>query len=333
MIGFGDNIRRIRVKKGLSLRDAGKLLNMSATAISKYENGFIKPDSNKIIEFSKAYDCKPIELIQIFDVPDLKFDSFRSNKRLTGEKLEILKEDITAYTSNYIDVLTFSNLDNKLILDKYVCKNKKDIDKASISIRKILGINNNQPIINLIDLLESNGINVILIKNDNDFYKGFHGCVEYVSAMPFIYILEDDDYSGVRFTLAHELGHLILDVKNMDTEEACDYFAYSLLTPDTSIYSYIGTRRTYINSNELDIYCKKYHVSYLNLIHRLKQLNVVSSYSYKQLLSNTNNFKYKVEKEEPTRYKQLIYKLQAQDEISISKASELLGVNVFEYTK
>ena len=55
------NLKRIRLLKNLSLKEAGILLNMSAPAISKYEKGKIHPDSQKLIEFANAYNVKVID--------------------------------------------------------------------------------------------------------------------------------------------------------------------------------------------------------------------------------------------------------------------------------
>lgn len=44
---IGSNLKRIRLLRNLSLKEAGELLNMSATAVSKYEKGEIIPNSKK----------------------------------------------------------------------------------------------------------------------------------------------------------------------------------------------------------------------------------------------------------------------------------------------
>ena len=77
MNGIGRNLKRIRLLKNLSLKDAGNLLNMTATAISKYEKGEILPDSKKIIVFSNAYNVKTIDLLKVYDAPKMNFTSLR----------------------------------------------------------------------------------------------------------------------------------------------------------------------------------------------------------------------------------------------------------------
>ena len=58
MDGIGKNLKRIRLLKNLSLKEAGNLLNMTATAISKYEKGEILPDSKKLIDFQDKLICE-----------------------------------------------------------------------------------------------------------------------------------------------------------------------------------------------------------------------------------------------------------------------------------
>ena len=78
----GKNLKRIRLLKNLSLKEAGLLLNMSAPAISKYEKGEIQPDFQKLIEFAKAYNVKVLDLLKTYNMAEMKFNSFRKRQRL-----------------------------------------------------------------------------------------------------------------------------------------------------------------------------------------------------------------------------------------------------------
>ena len=108
---IGKNLKRIRLLKNLSLKDAGNLLNMTATAISKYEKGEILPDSKKLIDFANAYNVKSIDLLKVYNVPKMQFTSFRKKKRLTGQNLELLKELIENKVSKYLEVIEMNNID------------------------------------------------------------------------------------------------------------------------------------------------------------------------------------------------------------------------------
>lgn len=75
MNGIGRNLKIARLLKNLSRKEAGKLLNMSAYYISKYEKGEIIPNSKKLIEFANAYEVKCIDLLNAYDGPKMKFTS------------------------------------------------------------------------------------------------------------------------------------------------------------------------------------------------------------------------------------------------------------------
>ena len=62
---IGNNLKRTRLLKKLSLKQAGDLLNMSSTAVAKYEKGDIIPDSQKLIEFSRAYNVNVLDLLKV----------------------------------------------------------------------------------------------------------------------------------------------------------------------------------------------------------------------------------------------------------------------------
>ena len=72
MSEIGDNLKRIRLLKKLSLKEASLLLNMSAPAISKYEKGEIHPDSKKLIEFANAYNVKVLDLLKFYKTNEKK---------------------------------------------------------------------------------------------------------------------------------------------------------------------------------------------------------------------------------------------------------------------
>ena len=55
---IGENIKRHRILKGLSLRKFGDLVGLSQTAIAKYENNILEPDGEKLVKFAEVLDCK-----------------------------------------------------------------------------------------------------------------------------------------------------------------------------------------------------------------------------------------------------------------------------------
>ena len=83
----GKNLKRIRLLKNLSLKEAGNLLNMSAPAVSKYEKGEIHPNSQKLIEFANAYNVKVLDLLKSHNVQEMKFTALEKDNDFKGKIL------------------------------------------------------------------------------------------------------------------------------------------------------------------------------------------------------------------------------------------------------
>ena len=312
MSGIGINLKRIRLLKNLSLNEAGKLLNMTATAVSKYEKGEIIPDSKKLIDFANAYNVNSIDLLKVYNAPKMKFNSFRKRKRLVGKNLELLENLIQDEVAKYLEVIELNNTVLQSIkLKKYLCNSLEDAENAANDFRNFIKISNKQPISDLTNIFENLGIVIIHIKNPDE-----------------------------RFTIAHELGHLLLNIKDeeLDEEKLCNRFASALLMPKEAVINEFGSSRNHINFFELTAFKFEFKVSYTAIAYRLKDLNIISDYFYKNLsiyLSQRigKNDSNPIQPETSYQFKKIVYKLEADEIISISKACELLGVSIDEYNK
>lgn len=340
MDGIGKNLKRIRLLKNLSLKEAGDLMNMTATAISKYEKGEILPDSKKLIDFANAYNVKSIELLKVYNVPKMKFTSFRKKKRLTGQNLKLLEELIQDEVAKYLEIIEMNNINtNNIKIKKYSCNSIDDAEKAANDFRNYIKISNKQPISDLINILENLGIIIIQIKNPDNRFDDFDGLSEIVDNIPVIVLLDGiKDGARQRFTIAHELGHLVLNINNdeINEEKLCNRFASALLMPKEAIINEFGYSRGNINFFELTAFKNEFKVSYAAIVYRLKDLNIISEYLYKKLSIFLSQ---QIGKSDPKpiqpeisyQFKKIVYKLEADEIISVNKACELLGVTIDEY--
>ena len=145
------------------------------------------------------------------------------------------------------------------------------------------------------------------------------------------------DGARQRFTIAHELGHLLLDFKNDDIKEKlCNRFASALLMPKEAVVCEVGTFRSNISFCELEAFKQEYKVSDAAIIYRLKDLNIISDYLYKKLSIYISKHIGKddpspIEPEKSYQFKRLVHKLEVSHIISVQKACEYLGVTLNEY--
>lgn len=216
-----EKIKEARVARGLSLAQLSELVGVSSQAISQYEKGDSTPNPSIVLK-----------LVDVLDFPISFFSSnrgnnnikddvvyFRSNKNLTKKLQEACKIRI-----KWIDT-TYSMLNDYFRLPKLNMPDFGEIDIESIRLIEIEEVANRlrdywglgeRPIINLIDVLQENGIVITKLQIDNKKIDGFS---TWRKGIPYIFI-ENDKGSAVRsrFNIAHELGHLILH-KNLNSEE------------------------------------------------------------------------------------------------------------------
>ena len=96
MDGIGSNLKRARLLKGLSLNEAGELMNMSATAIAKYENepkGLLGKFKYYVLEMGKDSYIK-----RVIALPGEYVEIREGKVYINGEELQEEGVDIVLHT-------------------------------------------------------------------------------------------------------------------------------------------------------------------------------------------------------------------------------------------
>lgn len=344
---IGDNLKRYRLLNNMSLAQVATKLNLTAPAINKYEKGEIIPDSERLLEFSSLYNVPTSKLIKAYNISKMKFTDFRKNQKLTGNNLELLQNIIQNEVNKYLEVLELSGVffDNVLKKYSYSCNELQDAENAAISFRKKINVSSMFPITNITGFLENLGICIIYIDDIDGKFKDFDGLAEIVNNIPVIVLLKDQNSFRTRFTIAHELAHLVLkfpkEISRKEKEKLCHRFASSFLMPSDSMIKEFGVSRKYIKLYELRVVCEKYQVSIDALIYRLKDLSIINENSFRkwnEIIRNNrkkgNNFGIEeLFKEESTKFNKMVCKLEVNSIISVKKASDYIGVTTDEYER
>ena len=340
---LGRNIKKYRLLAGLSLRDMGDKLNVSHQTIKKYENDEMTPNSSRLIDIAKLFGIKTSDLFSTFNVPTLEFKNFRKRSTMTKKKEEGLFMMIGDEIAKYIEILELAN--EKYSFDKnnwtFDIDEIDEVENIAIKVRKQLGISDICSLDNLTGKLEDNNFLILSI----DYDEKFDGFCEYVDGLAFI-ILSSKGYERNRFTLAHELGHLVLNFKkeldDKEKESYCDAFASALLMPKKAMKRELefngkeGIRN--VSLNELLLIAEEYKVSLNAVIMRLYNLNIIDENQKRNLFIyltklGIRNKQLRIVNEHPTRERKLIYRLEAEKIISSDEAIKYLGVTTDEYFK
>lgn len=79
-----DRIKRLRLEKGLTQEELGKLLGVGHSAVAKYENGMTKNiKTATVAKMAKIFNCKPSYIMAMedkavsVDMPDMSEDFAR----------------------------------------------------------------------------------------------------------------------------------------------------------------------------------------------------------------------------------------------------------------
>lgn len=332
-----------KIKSGRKLRSLSQQkladeIGVSKQMISKYENSISIPSSKVLIELAKALQ---LNVDYFFTPPTVELGTinFRKKSKLTTKRLEAIKEEVKLKLSNYLEIENILNIDNEfdISIQKRKLNAKPDIERIVKEIREEWQIGFD-PVHNITQLLEDQEIKIIEIAEADNLFDGMATIIDEKYAV--IVINENFPIERKRFTLLHELGHLILDIPDCDLkeeEEYCDLFAAEFLFPLSNVFKEFGKNRRSVAIQELIEAQKKYGMSIQAIMYRLLYADIISknqlSNFYRQINFN-KELKKVIDKERfetpefSHRYKQLVYRAYSQELISASKAASLLGENI-----
>lgn len=331
-------IKQGRILNAMSLQDLADLVGVSKQMVAKYEKADSMPSSSMLIKLAKALKVK----IEYFFVPssiELGDVNFRKKSNFSTKKINALKEEIKIRLSNYLEIENIFQIDNSFNnpLKRVSVHSIAEIEKIVHNLRNEWEIGLD-PIHNIIQLLEDKEIKIIEIDEPENNFDGLATVIN--GKYPVIVINKNFNVERKRFTLLHELGHLLLALPECDVkaeENICNRFSSEFLFPKNLVLREFGEKRGAISLMEYIEVQKKYGISIRAIIYRLRDAGIFSesrvSDFYKKLNFNPS-LKREVDKERfqtpeiSQRYEQLVYRALSQELISSSKAAVLLNVNI-----
>jgi Zn-dependent peptidase ImmA (M78 family) len=192
------------------------------------------------------------------------------------------------------------------------------------------------PIENMTELLEDSGIKIFQWPGEEGKFDGFSCWAN--NDIPVIVVKARLSGDRQRSSLAHELGHLVMNTAaGLDPEKAARRFSGAFLVPDVVARRELGAKRHKLELTELFTLKKKYGMSIQQWICRAKDLGIISGgYAVNRFRCFRTQDWHKCEPGEPlpeetsSRLKRLAIQAVAEDLISPARAAELSGISVGE---
>ena len=327
----GVRLKMARKMAGMSQQALGESAGVTRMAISKYERDQITPDSAVLIKLAEALNVKIEYLLRPIEVI-LGKPVFRKRVSLRVKEQEAILERTQDWIERYLDIEGLFGEQPEFLgpeIDLHIDA-LEDIERVALDLRHAweLGLD---PIDNLMETLEARDIKVHLIEGVDHF----DALTIWVNQrLPVIVVKGDVPGDRQRFNLAHELGHILLDLgEDVDAEKAANRFAGAFLAPAPVVYDELGEHRQSLGVRELHLLKHKYGFSMQAWIYRAKDLGIISKSKSRQM-----NIRFRQQgwhrdepgdaypPESPKRMQQLVLRAMAEDVISATRAEELLDL-------
>ena len=342
LANFGERLKSARKMSGLSMEALSERAGQAVTkqAISKYEKGLMNPGSDALIAISRALGVKSDYFFRSHKT-SLRELEFRKKSKLGHKEEESIKYRTLDFLERYLEIEDI--LSEKAIfrnpLSDTKKHNHKEVESAAMEVRRKWKLGE-APISNLMELLEDKGIRVYEIETG----EYFHGISAWAGGTPVIAVRKQDDLLRKRFTISHELGHILLEFPEQNDQKAreksCHTFAGAFLLPENVIRAELGKRRNKIALWELKKLKGVYGISIQAIMARANRLNIVSDHTYRNFCITVNTQGWKSEepgeyfgKEYANRFDQLVYHAAAEEIITCSRAAELLNLSLSDFRR
>ena len=339
---FGERLKLARKRSGLSLRALSSRINgiVSAQAIGKYERGEMMPSSNVAIALAEALGVSLSYLLSPSNV-SLKSVEFRKLSSTNARERAAVEGEVLDHVDRYLQVEELLGISDGMRDEPddapYSIEAVEDAEPAAMSIRTAWNLGGS-PIPDMTELLEERGIKILKLSLPESV-DGLTCRVRRVGGddVPVVVCSTAKSLERQRFTIAHELGHMVLDIPSTVPEEkACHRFAGAFLAPRDELIREVGRRRHNFGFAELIDIKHMFGISAAALVIRMRDLGIITEATLRGIFRGIGRSWRKKEPcplertESPRRFLRLCLRALAENEISESKAAELLRMRVSE---
>ena len=263
---------------------------------------------------------------------------FRTGERLSAKTESALRYRIADHLQKYLELESVLGL--PVAFENPIAgrpaRERAEVEAAAAEVRRRWELGSG-PIVNLLGLLEDKGIKVYETRG----IEGFEGLSGRYGELPFVAVSMERPADRIRFTAAHELGHMLCDFEAAESPEGdCHAFGAAFLLPGAALEKAFTPSRRKVTLGDLGEIKETYGVSLQAIMYRAHGLGLTSD---RQLRSFRETIKAKdwtvtepvayTGKERATRFRRLLHYAVAADILDVARAAEMAGVPAGELKK
>jgi Zn-dependent peptidase ImmA (M78 family)/transcriptional regulator with XRE-family HTH domain len=263
---------------------------------------------------------------------------FRTGERLSAKTGSALRYRIAGHLQKYLELESVLGL--PVAFENPIAgrpaRGRAEVEAAAAEVRRRWELGSG-PVVNLLGLLEDKGIKVYETRG----IDGFEGLSGRYGELPFVAVSMERPADRIRFTAAHELGHMLCDFEAAESPEGdCHAFGAAFLLPRAALETAFTPSRRKVTLGDLGEIKETYGVSLQAIMYRAHALGLISD---RQLRSFRETIKAKgwmmtepvayTGKEHATRFRRLLHYAVAADILDVARAAEMAGVPAGELEK
>lgn len=266
-----------RQRRLLNQKGFAELIGKTPHTVSRWEKALIVPDEETVEEFSGALGFPTAFFYGgDLDIPSSELVSFRSQTSMSAAVRD------AALSAGVVGFLVADWVEERFLLPAV---NVPDLhllapEDAARALRSAWGLGE-QPISNMIHLLESHGVRLFSLAENSVRVNAFS---LWRDAKPFIYLNTVKSAESSRFDAAHELGHLVLHQDGKTTgrkaEDQANQFASAFLMPCADVLAHVTD---VYSLDQLIRLKRRWMVSLSALNYRLHKVGITSDWRNRDL--------------------------------------------------
>lgn len=327
-----------RCARSFTQKELADKSGISQGKLSKVEHGLLVPTDDDLASLTEALDYPLSFFVEPMIPRGFPPYHHRKRKTLPAKTLEVI------HASTNIRQLHVKKLVQSATMKSWVNLPRYDVDEvdgdaahAAQIVREHLGVPRG-PVPDMVDILEKAGAIVVACDFQTTKLDAMSQCDEGLPPLVFINSAMPGD--RWRFTLAHELGHIVLHslrplLDDEEMEQQADEFASEFLMPANEIKPYLVD----LSLSKLARLKEIWKVSMQALLMRAKNLRLIAKPEYERLWKQLSRAGYRtrepisIPREEPKALSRLIDFHLNELSYGVLDLSRLLHLRVHEFRR
>lgn len=323
-----------REAKGISQVELAEKMETSQVNINRWETGAFDISKEAFIKASEVLDLPESFFFQEGSFAPPTF--YRKRDKVAKKMLDVVDANINIYRLQIGLLIKAAQIEAPAVPNFGELTPKE----AAQTLRKKWKVSKG-PVDNLTDLLEANGI--IVVSFDFETERIDSRSILTDNKHPVIFTNKTLLGDRLRFTLAYELGHLVMHAYNrpnfeIDPGHNANLFAAEFLMPEKDI---LPDYKSGITLQTLSDLKTKWKVSMQSLMYRAADLGLLTPNQKRYLLNQFNDMGIRrrepleldITKEQPKLLRDLITKYRTRQKMSVKDMAAYFHLHEHEFVK